>query len=145
MDIIASALIYYDKNVEKNRRIINSEALISFNKDTNIEFYTNNELTLKAKYQVMASLKNNVWKWAWADKTLIPSIKQKSIEILTYGINTDDQRVKEETITSMFTITDPIQLDIHTSIGSYITKTEIIYVYELDNVKYFLFIEDEAY
>jgi len=73
--------------------------------------------------------KINIWTWAWA----IPAINKKNTNIvrklLMYGTELDSQQnfLKSELITSRFKINNSIQLDIHASIASYLSKKPMIF------------------
>ena len=75
----------------------------------------------------------NIWNWAWS----IPILKKKNIsiikKILNYGMDLESDShnifVKKELITSKFEISNPVQIDIHLSIVSYLSKLPFIFNY----------------
>jgi hypothetical protein len=136
--LISNALEYFDMNNEKYNGIFNGAKYITYifsTEDTGynyIVFYDKNKKELfRSRYEIVALYykKNNIWVWGWsvvkADKTLTFTIRK----LLNYGIDLDSNEsfLKSELVTSRFRIGNEIQMDIHLSIASYLSKNPIIY------------------
>ena len=70
--------------------------------------------------------------------------------ILNYGLNldpiTENTFLKTELITSRFRINDPVQLDVHIAISSYLSKVPFIFkhiIHEKDPFEYLSYSVDE--
>jgi hypothetical protein len=93
----------------------------------------------------MMGNESKIWTWGWA----IPYLQKNSIktskEILLYGINLnpgDDITLKMELITSRFRVANDVQLDIHLSLSSYLSKKPLIFEYSLNEEKW---TQDDVY
>lgn len=136
--LIATALEYYDSYNEKYRGLFKKV------KNTKIELTPydmernkiklldkDNEELLTSKYEVVGVYSNEykMWSWAWS----VPKFKKNntyiSRKILYYGLDLDpESSLKSELITSRFLISNPIQIELHLAIASYLAK-KIIYKY----------------
>ena len=136
--IVTDALEYYDKNNEKYREKFKNIRFTKFVENNNdmehnvIIMYDNNKKELfRSRYEVIGLFNSttNIWTWAWA----IPSFRKNNTnivrKIMNYGAELDPQTrfLKMELITSRFRISNNVQLDIHASIASYLSKNPIIY------------------
>jgi hypothetical protein len=140
VNIVTEALEYYDKNKEASNKLfskIKYYKLVNTSIDTEhskILFYDGDQKKIfESRYEVIGIFNSEVqmWVWAWS----IPKFNKNDIytvkKILNYGIDipptADIKFLKSELITSRFRVTDPIQLEIHASIASYISKIPLIY------------------
>lgn len=135
--LITDALEYYDKNMDKYSSFIKKCKYIKFlpnDKDiehTKVILYDkdNNQL-LESRYEILGTYVpiNNVWVWGWAIPTLYKNRTFIVRKILNYGIELDpnEKFLKSELITSRFRVSSSIQLDMHASIASYLSKKPLI-------------------
>ena len=138
-DIVKNAFTYYDKNNEKNEYKFKDIKFIDFiNKDsTDIKRKTINmydkdkKLLFKYKYEIIGVYNNftHTWTWAWSVPIFTKNSTYVSRKILQYGLDMEPTNtfLKAELITSRFRISDPVQLDLHIAIASYISKNPVIY------------------
>lgn len=142
MNIVTQSLEYYDHNKEKYNAFTHSIKYYSHKQNTSdtshstITFYDKNKkeiLTSRAEILGAYFSKSRTWAWSWSIPTMIKNSIQLSRKILNYGLDlivnktsSNELFLKSELITSRFKITDPIQLDIHSAIASYISKTPIV-------------------
>jgi hypothetical protein len=134
MDIVKTALEYYDKNNERFEKIFQKIKFIKlFKNDADIEhtiyeFYDKDKKKLfKSRIEFAGKYipKSKIWLWAWATPLFIKNTTYLSRKILNYGLDiipTENLSLKTELITSRSYISDKIQLDIHVAISSYLTK-----------------------
>lgn len=152
--LVRDALEYFDRNNEKSIEKFKHVRYVTFKLSQNdsdrneISFLDKKyNLIFKSKYETLGIYINptNTWVWAWA----IPSYKKNEITIskkmVNYGIDLDPdfQFLKTELITSRFFINDPIQLDIHVSIASYLTKQP--YIFKYNSLKNVTDVADESH
>ena len=138
IDLVRDSLEFYDKNTEKYKKIIDNVTFVKFEESINdhehnyIYLYDEDKNELfNSRYEYIGLFepKINIWTWAWA----IPAINKKNTNIvrklLMYGTELDSQQnfLKSELITSRFKINNSIQLDIHASIASYLSKKPMIF------------------
>lgn len=136
--LIIDALEYFDNNNENNENNFKNTKYIKFESGKNDinhnKFYMydkNKNEIYKYDYEILGlyNAMTHTWVWGWA----IPHFEKKNITIITklfnYGIDLDPKVrfLKTELITSRFRISNPVQLDIHSAIASYISKKPIIY------------------
>jgi len=138
-ELIKMALSYYDTNSEKYGNMYDKFKYFAIERsdnDTNhgiIKFYDNDDkIIFQSKYEVLGFYDNSshLWVWGWAIPSLYKNEVYLSRKILNYGLDlslNEDKFLKSELITSRFIISDPIQLNIHTSIASYLSKSPIIF------------------
>jgi len=142
--IVSKSLEYYDKNLELNNKKyfnkINNIKFIKSNSNNDmeknkIEFYYNKKKLYSFKYEEIGSYynKSKLWVWAWADPKLKKKENYISRKILNYGLDldTNQQFLKTELITSRFIVNNLLQLDIHVSLASYLTKIPNIYCHKV--------------
>jgi len=103
-----------------------------------IKFYDKNKETISCfDFEVIGVFNNNssIWTWGWAIPTFNKNITYKIRKLLNYGIDLDAENIllKTELITSKFIINDPIQLDIHVALASFIAKNPVIYPLVINN------------
>lgn len=136
-DIVINSLKYLDSNYDTNNKIINKFKYFRL-EITNNEFSRNKIIFFDGDKQKIKEYEYEIigiyidttktWTWAWA----IPYLKKNSIalsrKILNHGLDLphDSPFLKTELITSRYLITDPIQLDIHLGITSYIAKQPLL-------------------
>ena len=138
IDLVRDSLEFYDKNTEKYKKLIDKITYVKFEESINdhehnyIYLYDEDKKELlNSRYEHIGLYepKINIWTWAWA----IPAINKKNTNIvrklLMYGTELDSQQnfLKSELITSRFKINNSIQLDIHASIASYLSKKPMIF------------------
>ena len=138
IDLVCDSLEFYDKNTEKYKKIIDKITFVKFEESINdhehnyIYLYDEDKNELfNSRYEYIGLFepKINIWTWAWA----IPAINKKNTNIvrklLMYGTELDPQQnfLKSELITSRFKINNNIQLDIHASIASYLSKKQVVF------------------
>ena len=142
VDLIRDALEFYDKNTEKYKNIIDKIIYVKFKESINehehnyIYVYDENKKELFSSryeyiglYEPNKDTSFNIWTWGWA----IPSLSKKNTiiirKLLMYGTELDPKQnfLKSELITSRFKINNEIQLDIHLSIASYLSKKAVIF------------------
>jgi hypothetical protein len=136
--LITTALEYYDTNNEIYEKFNKKITYIKFIYAENdlehniIIFYDKNKKEIaRSKYEIIGlyNSNSNVWIWAWA----VPSFKKNSTGIVrkiwNYGAVLDPsvKYLKTELVTARFRVADKIQLDIHISIASYLSKNPMIY------------------
>jgi hypothetical protein len=143
--LIPDALEYYDQNAEKYKKflskitkykIIEAPSDLEHNK---IALYDKNEQELiVSDYEVLGMYNhvNHMWFWGWAVSSFRKNLTFISRKILTYAFDLNpaiylNLHLKTELITSRFIITNPIQLDLHISLASYLSKSPVIYKYIL--------------
>jgi hypothetical protein len=131
--IIKDALEYYDNNQYKYYDKINNFKYYSINQNKkNIIFYNKKkEKIYESEYELIGKYINysNIWIWAWADSRQKKELINTSRKILNYGLDLDENNelLKTELITSRIQITTPIQIDIHTSLASFLSKQPFIF------------------
>lgn len=139
--LVKTSLQYYDDNTEKYSNLLRNASYIKFiesdnNIDHNIIVYYDDDKNefFRSRYEIMGVYysSTHTWTWGWA----IPSLKKKHTNIIrniwNYGASIDDitsRYLKTQLITSRFRVADEIQLDIHSSIASYLSKNPMIYKY----------------
>lgn len=146
MDIVKSSLEYFDKNMEIRSKTLSKFKFVKIITNTNIDmdrniiiFYDKNGTELhKSKYERLGTYYNlsNTWIWSWANPTRNKNETYISKNILKYGLDIDVDKsksdfndmmfIKTELVTSRFRISDPIQLDVHIALSSYISKIPLI-------------------
>lgn len=137
-DIIQTAFSYYDKNSEKYEMKFIHVQYVDFkktDKDTDrniINMYDkDNKLLFSYKYELIGVFYgiSNTWSWGWSLPRFTKNTVYTSRKILEYGLDLDNDNVflKTELVTSRFKISNPIQLDLHLAIASYLSKIPIIY------------------
>ena len=152
-DIIPEALEYYDKFKLKNRSIINEIDRVELKENSNdiednhIIFYNkNNKIIKEAPYEVMSiyDKENKIWIWAWADCNLYKNQTKICRKLLEYSLNIDIREKNEESrdqlifiksnfITSRLYIESNNQLDINIALACYLSKSNFIYKYQLND------------
>jgi hypothetical protein len=139
--LVKTSLEYYDKNkeitdklykhiffykFEKKNNNMENDVIVFFDKDTNELF--------RSRYEILSIYNkiSNTWVWSWAVPRFIKKNTIISRKIFDYGsgLGSDigDIFLKTELITSRFRITNPIQLEIHIAIASYLSKNKLIYM-----------------
>ena len=138
IELVKDSLDFYDRNQEIYKKNLDDINYIRFKQaSTEIEhnilylYNENKEEIYKTKYEYIGIYEPtiNVWTWAWA----IPTLSKKNTNIirklLMYGTELDPSSyfLKSELITSRFRINNEIQLDIHCSIASYLSKKPVVF------------------
>ncbi len=147
INIFSKALEYYDLNKEKYIEFKNKINYIKFKKGKNdydhniIEFYDVEKKKIhSSRYEILGSFNNSSknWIWAWSDIRLNPNTIFLSKKILNYGLdlesNSDNMFIKNELITGEFVINNNLQLDLHISIASYLSKKPLIFFYKKESI-----------
>ena len=140
-ELVINSLKYFDENQEKNIKLTEKFKRYSLNRfdDNDIEharitFYNEyNEKLAEYKYEILGIyyITSKNWSWSWA----IPNLKKKYSYIakktFNYGLDLDpeleDIYIRAELITSRFSISSDIQIDIHVALASYISKQPFIF------------------
>lgn len=142
-NIIPQSLEYYDRNMQSNKDLLDKITYINIIKSTEsgynninqIEFYDKDkELIKKSKYEILGLFDSNskIWTWAWALPLVSKISSNTAKKIFNYGYDLENNvLLKTELITSRFKISNPIQLDMHVAIGSYLSKNEFIFSYKI--------------
>lgn len=139
-NLISDSLEYYDNNTEKYNDFFKRIKYIRFINTTNdlehnkIVLYDNNRNEiLQSRYELIGLYINKaqIWTWAWSIPRFRKNTTYIARKIINYGMDLDPESLflKTELITSRFRITNPIQLDIHAAISSYLSKQHIVYKY----------------
>lgn len=142
--VITESLEYYDKNCDiyknfdKEFRYIKYEITDKDIEHNVIVFYDKNKKEVfRSRYEVLGLFVNETktWVWGWAVSFFTKNTTNIVRKIFNYGaeLHPDSRFLKTELITSRFRISDPIQLEMHISIGSYLSKKPLIYKYKLYN------------
>lgn len=144
-NIVINSFIYYDKNKEKYDNITKNVKYVNFpafDKDDkgdikrkHIVMYDKNKKPIfSSKYEIIGLYENvsNTWSWAWSVPRFKKNITYISRKILNYGLDLDISEqhslfLKTELITGKFKIHDPVQLELHAAIASYISKNPFIF------------------
>ena len=143
--VMSDALKYYDKNNEKylnikkkikyvkygvvNEKDIEGLKLIFFD-ENHVELFTS-RVEILAKYYNF----NNVWIWGWSLPNIKKSLTSIIRKIFLYGTDIDIKNyenilLKNELVTSRFRISDPIQIDMHCALASYLSKKPFIFLWK---------------
>lgn len=144
--LVTDALEYYDANTEKYKDQFKNVRYIKFIKaktdmDYNmiVMYDENKEILLKSRYEVIGLFysESNTWAWAWSVHFFSKNNTNIVRKLFNYGATLDPQSqfLKTELITSRFRIANPIQLDIHIAIASYLSKKPLTYQYYLYRTK----------
>jgi hypothetical protein len=93
-----------------------------------------NEVILETEVEYLSiyNTKLKIWCWAWSVPLLTSLNINLSKEMLLYALKLGPEMsyLKSILITSRGTVVDPIQLDIHLALASYILKQPYIYPYK---------------
>lgn len=140
INLISDSLEYYDNNTEKYNDFFKKVKYVKFidvikDMDHNIiRMYDRdkNEI-LKSRYEIIGiyNNKSKTWTWAWSIPRFRKNTTHIARKIVNYGMDLDPESrfLKTELITSRFRITNPIQLDIHAAIASYLSRQYVVYKY----------------
>lgn len=144
ISLITNSLEYYDNNCEKYNKAFSKIMYYSLDKSTSdtehskIKFYDKDKkVKFTSRYEVIGLYANRpkTWVWAWSVTKFSKNETATSKKLLNYALDIpssgqEDQEnrfLKTELVTSRFRITDPIQLDIHSAIASYISKIPVVF------------------
>jgi len=119
----------------------------------NITYYdADGNALLTSEYEILGIYNNTkkIWTWGWAE----PSTKKNEIfisrKILNYGFDVDIDdlnMLKSELITSRFSVSNKIQIEIHIALGVYLSK-KVVYKYieedsaHTNKITYYIFLLD---
>lgn len=137
-EIITDSLEYYDSNNEKYMKIFeivkyyNRKDAINDMERPTFTFYDKNKKPLfTSTYEIVGLYhsKSKFWSWSWSIPYFRKNMIQISKKILNYGIDLDPHFgiIKQELINSRFEVFNEVQLDIHISIASYLSKQPLIF------------------
>lgn len=141
INLISDSLEYYDSNTEKYNHFFKKVKYVKFidaikDMDHNIILlydHDKNEL-LKSRYEIIGvyNAKSKTWTWAWSIPRFRKNTTHIARKIINYGMDLDPEFrfLKTELITSRFRITNPIQLDIHVAIASYLSRQYVVFKYK---------------
>lgn len=135
---IPYALEYYDKNNEKYDvffKKIHYYKIVKGSTDLEYSYFylydENKNEILKSRYENIGLYNNrsHTWAWAWSIPRFTKNTTTIARKIINYGMDlpNDSTFLKTELITSRFRITNPIQLDMHIAIASYLSKKPLVY------------------
>ncbi len=131
--ILKDALQYYDQNQLDNKELFSKFAKRKFIKDEKGEFYdTEGNLVAKYNFEIIGMYFHDYksWIWSWGIPYLKKQETKLSRRLLTYGLGIEDYYLlKVELTNARFNIDDPIQLDIHMGVASYLSKQAMMYHY----------------
>jgi hypothetical protein len=139
---VTNALEYYDTNIEKYKNIFKNIRYIKFEFGEDdltyniINMYDKNKNKIfSSRYELIGTYNNeyNLWVWSWSRPTMKRNNTFTTKKLVNYGIDLDPKYsfLKSELITSRFRITNPIQIDIHISLASYLSKNPVIFKYSI--------------
>jgi len=146
--VITNSLEFFDKNNEIYKDLYKHVKYIKVKPSENdidpyiIMFYDQDKnIIFQSRYEVLGLyvMETGTWEWAWTIPRLNKNQTTISRRIWMYGSTLDitDSFLKTELITSRFRITNPIQIEIHISIASYLSKIPLIYrYYSYENPKF---------
>lgn len=138
--LVKDALEYYDANNEKYRFVFKGARYVKFIPSKNdlehnvVVFYNDaKEEMFRSRFEVIGlfNSNSNTWSWAWSIPTYRKNNTHIVRQIFMYGSELDPDEstrfLKMELITSRFRISDPVQLDVHASIASFLSHKPVIY------------------
>lgn len=139
-DLILNALKYYDMNTEKYSKLLNKikyYSLIIMPVDNELDYNTiifydkNKKEFYRSRYELLGyyNAKLKMWAWGW----VINDKKNEIVfgkKLLNYALDLSNEFgfLKSELVTSRSRVSSEIQVDIHVSIASYITKNPMIFI-----------------
>lgn len=154
LSIVPDALKYHDENNERYEKIrkkikyfeVVSRAIDGESDDEQIDtdhpvyrFYDKDKkLLFKSRVEYVGKhyIDQSIWIWAWAlshinksGSTIIRNVFMygTDINVVSGGVlNPENLLLKNELVTSRSIITDPIQIEIHCAIASYLAKRPMI-------------------
>jgi len=138
-DLTLNALKYYDTNNEKYSRLFDKIKYYRIFHTTEhteldhnvIRFYDKDKKEIfRSRYEMLGYYNATVKMWAWG--WIINDKKNEIVlakKLLNYALDLGKEFsfLKSELVTSRFRISSEIQLDIHASIASYISKNPLIF------------------
>jgi hypothetical protein len=144
INLVKDALMYYDKNREKYKKILSSDKyfkIIHNKKDMEynvIVLYDDNKKEIyRSRYEMIGIYdeKYSLWTWAWSIVGLRKNSTSIIRKILNYGLELDpeDNFLKMELINSRFRISSLTQIDVHVALASYLSKKPFIYELFMSN------------
>ncbi len=139
--IISKSLEDYDSTANILRFLKKKTKLVPIEKkqDTERDLWTfydidTNEIVLETEVEALGIYHKRlgIWSWAWSIPILSSTKIHLSKEMLLYALSLgpESSYLKTILITSRGSIDDPIQLDIHIALASYIIKQPYIFPYE---------------
>lgn len=152
-NIVVNSLSYYDMNTEKYEDMFKNVKYVNFppgDKDSKGDimrrhiamFDKDKKEVFKSRYEIIGIYENNshTWSWAWSIPKLKKNITYISRQILNYGLDLEVDKsnslfLKSELITGRFRISNPVQLDLHVAIASYISKKPVVYKFVFQREK----------
>lgn len=138
INLLKSALTYFDHNNIKYKDFINDDNVEIKSKTNQINFIKKKK---NYNYNILGILDNNtnVWIWGWLLPHKSFNEKKKVIDLLNYGlkislnysekISTLDFYLKTQLLNSRFLLNDNIQLDIHLALSAYLLKKQSKFIY----------------
>jgi hypothetical protein len=154
LSIVPDALKYYDENNERFEKIRKrikyfERKITNISGDDDVDhietdhpvynFYDKDKkLLFKSRVEYIGKhyIDQNIWIWAWALSHINKSGSTIIRDVFMYGtdinvarggiLNPENLLLKNELVTSRSIITDPIQIDIHCAIASYLAKRPMI-------------------
>ncbi len=146
-ELVQNSLEYYDVNREKYQKLVDKIKHIHFaHSDADsihhtLKFYDKNKTELfRSAYEIIGTYMTNskIWTWAWSVPTVSSSQTNIISKIFNYArqLPTKELFLRTELLTSKFKISTRIQLDIHASIASYLSRQPFILSYIFDAGNY---------
>ena len=137
--IVRSALEYYDENTIKFYDQIHSFKYYKINKQIGeITFFDQDKKLIKnTSYEIIGKYihKQNIWTWGWSIPVLQKNLNKISKKILLYALELEsiDNALKTEFITSRYQISNPIQMEIHVALASFLSKQPCVFRLDYTN------------
>jgi hypothetical protein len=137
-NLVSNSLEYFDINKSKYEIVFKNVYGIDFIISSNdvepnyiLFLDKNNGELFRSRYEIIGVYYEDykLWTWGWAMPNLNKNITRIIRKLLNYGIDLESSEnyLKSELITSRFTINNPIQLEIHLALSMYLTKYPCIY------------------
>ena len=144
VSILPRALTLYDKNMERYREVFKQVEREEFQisdldmEPNRVTFYDKDgNVILTSAYELLSNYNHfhKLWTWSWAIPIVRKNLTYKARELLKYGLDLVSREfsyLKAEFITSRFQVTHPMQLEIHSALAAYLTRTPLVYKYKMD-------------
>jgi hypothetical protein len=146
IDLIQNSLEYYDVNREKYQKFVDKIKYIKFKTSSSesnhntLKFYDENKIELfDSAYEIIGAYMTDskIWTWAWSIPTASNGQTYIISKIFNYARQLPKKELflKTELLTSKFQISTRVQLDIHASIASYLSRQPFIlsYIFEAND------------
>jgi len=140
INLVRNSLEYYDVNREKYQKIVQKIKYVKFvyysdeiQHDAITAFDENKNILFTSSHEAVGyyNTGTKIWTWAWAEPGLKSGQTYIIGKIFNYArqLPVAEQFLRTELLTSTFRISAKIQLDIHSSIASYLGKQPFLLNY----------------